>query len=117
MREYTPDSWQLVRVTEARTGVSTYKILASWYGGFVDADMWKVSSGITGVIDHETHYEFPQFSNSVYMCAKTARRMSSLMIQVYDQFKVDLERTGIGTIELIADADPTSIDFKDHSDV
>ena len=56
-RTYTPDGWIVV---EFRTndGEVNRKVMASWYGGYLGSDRWKLSSGITETIEHEDHYEF-----------------------------------------------------------
>ena len=68
-RTYTPDGWIVV---EFRTndGEVNRKVMASWYGGYLGSDRWKLSSGITETIEHEDHYDFINHSGSVYKCGK-----------------------------------------------
>jgi hypothetical protein len=76
-QEYVPDRWTVVQVCPP-SGEVHYRILGSWYGGFFGSDVWKLSSGIEAVEEHEHHWRVPQTSGSVYICAKPRRGMSSL---------------------------------------
>lgn len=109
MSEYNPDCWELIKLTEASTGQVTYKVVAGWYGGFVGADSWKISSGIKDVIDHNEYFEMPQFSGSVYHLGKGCRRMSSLMHNVIADFQRRLKEADLGTLEVLHNTDPTTL--------
>lgn len=105
MSTYHPDCWELLKITSDEGTV--HKIIAGWYGGFAGSNSWKISSGIKSVIEHEHHYELHQSSGSVYMCAKGERRMSSLMMGVFDNFTTQLD--GKATLELLTDTLPTEL--------
>jgi hypothetical protein len=97
-RTYTPDGWIVV---EFRTndGEVNRKVMASWYGGYLGSDSWKLSSGITETIEHEDHYEFINHSGSVYKCGKNSFGLSGYASGVLESFKKKIE--GHGSIEII----------------
>lgn len=85
MSEYNPDKWVIV---ELKTPKETlYKVLASWYGGYLDGDSWKLSSGIQNVTRIENGYAFHNFSGSVYNCHKEAYGMSMYTSGIYTSFE------------------------------
>jgi hypothetical protein len=47
-----------------------YRVFATWSGGYLDGDSWKLNSGITSVTEEDGHYLFAGSSGSVYRCAK-----------------------------------------------
>lgn len=47
-----------------------YRVLASWYGGYTTSDSWRMSSGITSILETENDYEITNESGSVYYCEK-----------------------------------------------
>jgi hypothetical protein len=71
MTNYTPDRWVVIKISQ-REDV-TYKVFASWYGGYADGDSWKVNSGITGVVEENSCYVFSGASGSTYTCHKEHR--------------------------------------------
>lgn len=107
MSTYTPDCWELLRITTT-DGEVIDKVIAGWYGGFAGSNSWKISSGIESVIEHDDHYEMPQSSGSTYLCGKGTRRMSGLMTMIYLNFVEQLKESGNGSIEL-NEADPMTL--------
>ena len=95
---YTPDGWIVV---EFRTndGEVNRKVMASWYGGYLGSDRWKLSSGITETIEHEDHYEFINHSGSVYKCGKNSFGLNGYASSALESFKKDI--AGHGSIEVI----------------
>jgi hypothetical protein len=96
---YTPDLWVIIEV-DSKYGKHR-KVLGSWYGGYLGSDHYRVSSGITKVIDRKKHYEIENESGSVYICYKGAEGMSSLTRDVYNKYKKDLKDGKLGTIKII----------------
>ena len=45
---YTPDYWTIVKITTPQDDV-IYKVFATWVGGYVEGDSWKMNSGIIEV--------------------------------------------------------------------
>jgi hypothetical protein len=81
MNEYIPDSWVIVEMTHK--GKKVKKVLAGWYGGYLGADEWRLSSGITVEVDRGDYYDFHNESGSVYHCSKNAQRFTGLMSGVF----------------------------------
>jgi hypothetical protein len=81
MSEYVPDKWAIVELKTPKESV--FKVLASWYGGYLGSDSWKMSSGLDSIVKTEHGYEFHNFSGSVYKCHKEAYGMSMYTTSVY----------------------------------
>jgi hypothetical protein len=105
---YTPDCWELLRVTTT-DGEVINKVIAGWYGGFAGSNSWKISSGIETVIDRDDHFEMPQSSGSTYILYKESRRMSSLMEMTFIGFQEQMKNADMGTIELLTEIDPLTL--------
>lgn len=101
MSMYSPDRWVIVEVKFNDTGESERKVLASWYGGYLGNDSWKLSSGITKVIEHEQYYEIHNYSGSIYNCYKAAIGMSGYTAGVYESFRKQLEEKQSGSMEIV----------------
>ena len=97
MSEYIPDKWEIVNLKLDE--LNTDKVIGSWYGGFFRENEWRLSSGVTKVIENDNHYEIHNESGSVYLCHKKSQGMSSYAHQVYQDFKKKVEEQG-GTVEL-----------------
>ena len=67
MANYYPDRWVLVKITGTDPH---YRVFATWRGGYLTGDSWKLNSGVTAVEEDETHYRFHGSSGSVYECHK-----------------------------------------------
>lgn len=110
MSNYTPDKWVMVKITSKKHG-TTYKVLASWYGGFGGSDSWKLSSGTLRAkpfARKEGWIDFPQESGSTYICHPDLYGMSHYTSGVYREFEKQLEEVKDGsTIEVL----PETTDF------
>lgn len=63
----TPDKWVVVKIID--DGDILYKVFASWYGGYLGSDSWRINSGITKVNMYEDDYiDFIGYSGSCYRC-------------------------------------------------
>ena len=71
--DYLPDRWVVVKI-EPNDNLSNmhYRVFASWKGGYLDGDSWKLNSGITEVVDGGKYYDFKGSSGSVYRCRKNS---------------------------------------------
>ena len=85
MSEYTPDKWVVIEI--AIEGTTVQRILSSWYGGWAGSDSWRLSSGITEVVELEDSYIFRNESGSVYTCYKGRYGMSAYAMGVLEDFK------------------------------
>lgn len=94
--EYTPDRWVILELKSDTDRV--IKILASWYGGYLGGDSWKLSSGNLSVEDCGEYYTIPQHSGSTYVLPKGAKGMSSMAAGKLAQFR-NVEGITINLIE------------------
>lgn len=84
MNKYVPDKWVIIKTDV--DGLH-YRVLASWYGGYTSSDSWRMSSGITSIVETETDYEITNESGSVYYCKKIRLGMSGHTLTVFDNYK------------------------------
>lgn len=59
-----PESWVVLKIPDG------YKVFATWTGGYLDGDSWKINSGIKEVEEDYNNYYFIGFSGSCYKCDK-----------------------------------------------
>lgn len=64
-----PDRWVIIKIT-SEDEVS-YKVFATWFGGYLDGDSWKVNSGIVRVEEEGDYLKFFGHSGSCYECPKS----------------------------------------------
>ncbi len=88
---YNPDRWVVVKISTKKE--THYRVLAGWFGGYLNGDSWRMNSGITKVEDKETHYLFHGYSNSVYNCSKNSYGTNSLMAGIIAQVKESKQYT------------------------
>ena len=109
MREYRPDRWVLVRITNNKTGDVHHRFLAGWYGGFTFGDRWKLSSGLIEdqiMIRSDGSFESPQSSGSCYIVYPSSIGMSGYMRSVAHSFMEDAEASnGAFTFEVLSEDD------------
>ncbi len=65
-----PDKWLMVKITMIETDEVLYKIFASWYGGFMGSNSWRMNSGVTKVTEDDKFFYFAGHSGSLYQCDK-----------------------------------------------
>jgi hypothetical protein len=104
MSNYYPDKWVLVEFDSAKHGKIT-KVLASWYGGYLNGDSWKLSSGVNKITDTSEGYEFLNDSGSTYFCHKDAYGMSGYTSSVYSNFVEQIKEANDGSTIRILDED------------
>ena len=70
----TPDNWVVLQITNPNakdTLLKTYyKVFATWTGGYIDGDSWKINSGVDRVDEDEMNVNFYGYSGSCYACKK-----------------------------------------------
>ncbi len=70
-REYTPDSWVVLKVKAGKGTFPFYKVLAGWSGGYLSGDSWRINSGITRVEDDRTYtQEIDEIDDKSYRTTK-----------------------------------------------
>jgi hypothetical protein len=82
---YTPHRWKIIFV-ESDEG-SYYKVLAGWYGGYIEGDSWKINSGITSIDEQPKYYDVHGYSGSVYRLSKEWEGFTGLSASIYQQLK------------------------------
>ena len=84
-----PDNWVVLKIPDG------FKVFATWAGGYLDGDSWRLNSGIKEVEEDEDNYYFIGFSGSCYMCHKkrygvAASYGQSVLDKILDTKKVEL---------------------------
>jgi hypothetical protein len=82
MKEYYPDKWVIINIATPEYRIR--KVLASWYGGFYGGDSYRLSSGITEIVDKDDYLEIHNESGSIYHCHKDNFGMSLFTSGVYN---------------------------------
>tara|TARA_B100001173_G_C15971323_1_gene540143 strand:- start:210 stop:551 length:342 start_codon:yes stop_codon:yes gene_type:complete len=68
--ENKPDKWVIIKLLGKDKTNPLYKVFATWYGGYLGRDTWKLNSGISYVEDNDNSYIFHGYSGSKYICNK-----------------------------------------------
>lgn len=90
MSEYEPDAWVIVEVSAPNIG-TIRRLLCSYYGGYLGADSWRMSSGITSAKDGQHTYEVLNQSGSIYTLLKAQYRMSGFTTNVWEDMVSSIE--------------------------
>ena len=78
----TPDKWIILKINN-----TLYKILASWYGGYLGGDSWQMNSGIIAVDNTKKAFNFHGSSGSCYHCYKNAYGMNSIAAGILNKLQ------------------------------
>ena len=94
--KYCPDKWLVIKITERATSKVHYRVFATWHGGYMGSDSWKLNSGIVTVTEETNSFNFNGDSGSVYNCAKhsysTTAYGSSILKNLIDTAElIDIE--------------------------
>lgn len=101
MSEYTPDVWVVIKVTPS-DGPAIYRVLAGWYGGYLNGDSWKINSGITEFTEDDKTISFGGYTGSVYRCHKGSERFSGMTGSIFEHYSKELEAANMGKMEHIS---------------
>ena len=106
MNEYTPDYWKVVRITSTE-GEVLYKVFATWCGGYLSGDSWKLNSGIKKVTIIDNHIIFEGYSGSKYKVVNNERSYRTTMYSqsVLESMMKKIELLGGRIEELPFDTD------------
>lgn len=65
----TPDKWIIIKITYENKEI-LYKVFATWYGGYLGSDSWRMNSGIKDIEIplEDTYIDFIGHSGSKYRC-------------------------------------------------
>ena len=95
---YTPDKWVVLEITNKDKKIR--KVLASFYGGYLSGDSWKLNSGIESTVETDEYYDFTGYSGSTYRCYKNAEGMSGYTAGVYSHLQKKATENN-GSVEII----------------
>ena len=73
MSEYNPDRWAIVKFKGKDS--TWYKVIGSWYGGYLNGDSWRLSSGLERIEEDGDYYLMHNYSGSIYKCYKQGEGM------------------------------------------
>jgi len=79
--ETKPDKWLVLKIG---TENPIYKVFASWYGGYLDGDSWRINSGISEVQKEGDYINFYGYSGSCYKCHKNSYGISDYGKRILD---------------------------------
>ncbi len=103
---YVPDYWRVIKLTGKRVGDEPlYKIIATWSGGYTTGESWKINSGIVSIKEEEDYYDIYGMSGSVYRCYKESEGANYYMMEIFDNYKKQLDEQ--------LSVEMTMIDIKD----
>lgn len=91
--QYTPDRWILVSIESADHKVT--KILSGWYGGYLDSDYWRLSSGVTKIETLDKKYLIHNESGSVYHCYRNREGLTGLTGNILNKWLKQSENSDI----------------------
>ena len=110
MSAYNPDKWVVLKITPKK-GKTWYRVLGSWYGGYLGSDSWRMNSGITNVEIKDSDYSFFGVSGSVYNCFKEAYGMSGYTSSVLMRLQDDYAHAASILEVMPEDTDWLSLDY------
>jgi hypothetical protein len=64
-RMEVPHNWVILKSPN-----NQYKVFATWNGGYLDGDRWKLNSGIVKTEQDSEYYYFTGYSGNCYKCHK-----------------------------------------------
>lgn len=70
MSKYEPHAWMVLKFNLPSYDKPLYKVFATWSGGYLDGDEWRLNSSITRVVEEGDYFLFYGYSGSVYKCHK-----------------------------------------------
>lgn len=90
-----PDRWVVLEMKEKNED-AYYKLFLTWIGGYIDADKWRMNSGITEIKERGNFIIFHGYSGSIYECSKSSYGTSIYSDAVLDNmiknaYKVDVQ--------------------------
>lgn len=111
--ENKPDLWVIIKITNDQLRAPIYKVLATWLGGYLDGDYWRLNSGIARVEEDEDNYMFYGYSGSCYVCNKNERAYgtNSFSRGVLDNMINKAKDAGVDLEELPSDTNWLEIEY------
>lgn len=106
MSRYEPDNWVIIKISGSDPH---YKVLVGWSGGYLSDDSWRMNSGITSVVETETHYDFYGSSGSCYHCHKDSYTLRMNNVHIWSRLE-DLHGDKVSIMN--EDTEWTGLDYK-----
>jgi len=108
-----PQGWIVIKISKENEP-DIYKVFASWRGGYLDGDSWKLNSGIKSVEQTEDEYIFHGYSGSRYFCKKSYFGVcSGYSGSVLDSLVRQLNKQSYEVEELPATFDYLKLNYED----
>lgn len=98
---YTPDTYQFMRISSDQDTDVIVKLFAVWVGGYLTGDSWKLNSGVTNIIKDEEVFHVHGYSGSVYTISAVQTPMTSYGSGIMSKILDSGVRQGIN-VELIS---------------
>jgi hypothetical protein len=89
MSIYHPDYWRIVELKGSDVPDTYHRILAGWSSSYLHGASWKLSSGITKIVQEENHYDIHNHSGSIYRCVKGREQLSSYTQNILESYRKD----------------------------
>jgi hypothetical protein len=86
---HTPDVWVILEFSGTKVPKTYQRVLAGWYGGYGGSNSWKLSSGVTEIVDRGKCWEIFNDSGSIYVCVKKSERLSAMTSTIYQNMRAD----------------------------
>lgn len=87
---YLPDGWKLIKINDI------FKVFASWKGGYLTGDHWKLNSGIKNIMQDEHFYYVYGWSGSIYALRKDTEDLLTLYNhEMFASIVAQLQANGI----------------------
>jgi hypothetical protein len=100
----TPERWVIIKIPNETEII--YKVFATWAGGYLGSDRWKLNSGIVRVEEDEEYFYFFGYSGSCYKCRKGAYGfMTSYGSGILDGIIKQASETGVDIETMLEDTD------------
>lgn len=98
---YYPDTWIIVELKGTDVPKPYHRILAGWSGSYLYGSSWKMSSGVTKIIEQENHWEIHNHSGSIYQCPKGREQLSLYTQSILESYSQDnSEKIAINLVSL-----------------
>jgi len=111
---YYPESWVAFKVVQASDEV-IYKIFASWAGGYISSDSWRINSGVTDIKQVNNDLHIRGYSGSVYNCNKESYGyLTGYNHSVLKRFMDRIESETEATVHVFNDVDEFLADFESN---
>ena len=78
-----PDYWTLLSMG------GYYKVLSSFYGGYLSGESWRMSSAVTDIKLKGDTFLITTQSGNVYHCRKDSKGMNSMATGIYEALRKD----------------------------